>query len=408
MFSEPEVVELIRRVHAAPLRAVIAVTGGGSRAISALLAVPGASQTVLEARVPYTSAAMVEFLGLGPEQFCSEPTARAMAMAAFRRAESLRAAEVDAIIGADGGSAPSPPAPLPQGEREAKLTFPVVGIGLTASLASDRPKRGAHRIHLAAQSESWTRSQTIELVKGARSRDEEETLAAALLIDLLATMCGVSSHLTAMLRPAERLEERMVEAMPSWRELLEGRISRTPAWGDSQRTLARAVGVFPGSFNPLHDGHRRMHALAQERLGGPVEFEISVENVGKLPLDYIDMANRASQFTDGQLCFTRAPRMVQKARLFPGRTIVCGLDTITRVADIRFANNDEAERDATIAEIAKLGNRFLVFGRTKFGGGFQTLEDLDLPPALREICDGVSEADFRADVSSTQLRKKTD
>lgn len=404
MFSEPEVVDLICRVHAAPLRAVIAVTGGGSRAISVLLAVPGASQTVLEARVPYTSAAMVEFLGLVPEQFCSEPTARAMAMAAFRRAERLRAAEIGATAGPD--SALSPPAPLPQGERGGN--WPVVGIGLTASLASDRPKRGAHRIHLAAQSENWTRSQTIELDKGARTRDEEETLAAALLIDLLATMSGVSSHLTAKLRPVERLEEHVVEALPAWRELFEGRISRAPAWGDSQPAPEQAVGVFPGSFNPLHDGHRRMHALAQERLGGTVEFEISVENVGKPALDYVDMANRAAQFTDGQLCFTRAPRMVQKARLFPGRTIVCGLDTISRVADLRFANNDEAERDATIAEIARLGNRFLVFGRTKFGGGFETLDDLDLPSALREICDGVSEAEFRADVSSTQLRKKTD
>ncbi|MGC3969508.1 MAG: hypothetical protein QM775_19755 [Pirellulales bacterium] len=85
-----------------------------------------------------------------------------------------------------------------------------------------------------------------------------------MLIDLLSTMCGVSSHLTAMLRPTERLEERMVEAMPAWRELAEGRASRIPAWGDSQRPLERAVGVFPGSFNPLHDGHRRMHAIAQE------------------------------------------------------------------------------------------------------------------------------------------------
>jgi hypothetical protein len=148
-----------------------------------------------------------------------------------------------------------------------------------------------------------------------------------------------------------------------------------------------------------------MRKLAEERLGGPVEYEISIENVGKPPLDFQDMADRAGQFGLA-LHFTRAPRMVQKARLFPGRTIVCGLDTITRVADVRFAEGSETERDATIAEIAKLGCRFLVFGRAT-PQGFQTLDDLDLPAALRAICDGVSEAEFREDVSSTQLRTQS-
>lgn len=70
--------------------------------------------------------------------------------------------------------------------------------------------------------------------------------------------------------------------------------------------------------------------------------------------------------------------MVQKARLYPGRTIVCGLDTITRIADVKFAEGSEAQRDQTIAEITALGCRFLVFGRAT-PQGFQTLDDLDLP-----------------------------
>src|SRR5262245_45817283 len=118
--------ELTRLIHDSPHRAVIAATGGGARAISVLLAVPGASRSVLEAIVPYSSAALVEWLHGAPEQFCSSHTARQMAMAAYRRAERLRSAEDDA-------------------------TFPVVGLGCTASLASDRPKRGPHRVHVAAQ-----------------------------------------------------------------------------------------------------------------------------------------------------------------------------------------------------------------------------------------------------------------
>jgi hypothetical protein len=44
-----------------------------------------------------------------------------------------------------------------------------------------------------------------------------------------------------------------------------------------------------------------------------------------------------------------------------------------------------------------------VFGRV-VNGGFLSVNDLNLPPALRELCDEVPESMFRADVSSTELR----
>ena len=56
-----------------------------------------------------------------------------------------------------------------------------------------------------------------------------------------------------------------------------------------------------------------------------------------------------------------------------------------------------------IAELARSGCRFLVFGRAE-AGRFVTLEDLSLPPALSALCEGVGEADYRCDVSSTALR----
>ena len=51
----------IARIHASSLRAMLVVTGGGTQAIADLLAVPGASRTVLEAVVPYSEAALVDF-----------------------------------------------------------------------------------------------------------------------------------------------------------------------------------------------------------------------------------------------------------------------------------------------------------------------------------------------------------
>ena len=53
----------------APMQAVLALTGGGSRAIAELLEVPGGSRTLLEALVPYSEASIANLLGSRPEQF---------------------------------------------------------------------------------------------------------------------------------------------------------------------------------------------------------------------------------------------------------------------------------------------------------------------------------------------------
>src|SRR2546430_85232 len=70
---------LVAALHAKPRPVVLAVTGGGASAVAALLGVPGASRTVLEAVVPYHERALAEFLGFAPAQACSGETSRAMA-----------------------------------------------------------------------------------------------------------------------------------------------------------------------------------------------------------------------------------------------------------------------------------------------------------------------------------------
>jgi hypothetical protein len=54
----------------------------------------------------------------------------------------------------------------------------LVGLGATASLASDRPKRGDHRIHVALQTSTQTISFSLTLAKEVRTRRHEEEIAA--------------------------------------------------------------------------------------------------------------------------------------------------------------------------------------------------------------------------------------
>lgn len=377
---------LIRQIHDSGRQLVVAVTGGGSGAISALLAVPGASRSVLEAIVPYSAAALVDWLRARPEQFCSDRTARAMAMAAYLRAQRLAS-----------GSAP------------------VVGIGCTASLASDRPKRGDHRIHASWQSETTTHVADLVLAKGQRTRAEEEVLAAAVVLNAVAQACGVAGELPLELLPGENVEMESCEAPPAWRDLWAGRIRAVPAGAASAAQPPQAV--FPGAFNPRHTGHERMAAIAEQLLGVPVAWELSAFNVDKPPLDYLEVQRRLAQHPAQQsIWLTRAPTFAEKAELFPGATFIVGADTISRIAEPRYYGGDERARDAAVEQIARRGCRFLVFGRlvpvadgsaTGAGPEFLTLGHLALPPALNALCREVPADAFREDISSTELRGAT-
>lgn len=359
-------------VHASGYRLVIAVTGGGSEAISTLLTVPGASQSVLEAAVPYSSTALRDWIGSQPEQFCCPSAARAMAMRSFQRAAMLAG--------------------------ESVVAESLLGAGLTASLASTRPKRGAHRLHACTQTLSATREATLVLAKGRRTRAEEEVLAANCLLNLLAESVGVADAVELTIRDKDEYSTTVTLPRDGWADLLAGRIDRL-----SQGPAPEGQVIFPGSFHPRHAGHDRIAEVAQAKLGVRPQFELSIENVDKPPLDYRELDERSRGFVDETLWLTRAPTFVEKARLFPGATFVVGLDTVLRLADPCYYRDSPEECRRAIGEIAGRGCRFMVFGRL-IDSWFVSLDKVTLPEPLSAICDGVSETEFRQDISSTQLR----
>ena len=377
--------ELVERIHASGKQIVLSITGGGSRAIASLLEVPGASATVLGAIVPYAQAALERWLGGPVEHFCSERTARAMAMTAFERARSFSQADPHTLR----------------------------GIGATASLATTRPKRGPHRIHVAWQSAERTVALSCELAKGTRTRVEEELVAAQLILTAVAEACGVDG--TSLLDPAVAADllRREKLAPPEWAELLLGQRTSVavPALSSGDATASSPFSpgapalVFPGAFNPLHAGHERMAEFASRRFGMPVTFEISIVNVDKPALDFVEIADRLGQFSGRQVLLTRARTFVEKALLGPRCVFIVGADTLTRIGDTHYYGGDALQRDAAIATIAEQGCRFLVFGRMR-SGRFEALSDLNIPPALNNLCEEVGESEFRVDLSSTEMRDR--
>jgi hypothetical protein len=168
---------------------------------------------------------------------------------------------------------------------------------------------------------------------------------------------------------------------------------------------SRPTAILPGSFDPVHAGHRAMAALAEDRLRVPVDFELSLVNVDKPDMTAEALWDRCRHFSPGDtLWVTKARRFDQKARLFPRAWFVVGIDTLIRIIDPAYYDQQPDQRDRALQRLIKYENRFLVFGRLH-NDRFQSLSELELPRPFAEYCVEVTESEFRIDVSSTQLRQ---
>jgi nicotinic acid mononucleotide adenylyltransferase len=364
---------------------VLICTGGGSAAIEWLLAVPGASATVLEAVVPYSREALAALIGAEPEHSTSPETAALMAERAYYRAQ-----------------------------RWAKAADrPVLGLACTAALATNYPKRGDHRAAIAVRQAERLTLYTVTLVKGARDRAGEEAVVSRLIIRALAEACGLGEPQTetteagagAGLLPGEAVTVEREDRSSPVARLLRGEGKWLLVLPDGQMMPEGTPDgvLLPGAFNPVHVGHRRLAAVVATLLRRPVVFEISVENVDKPPLTEAVVRERLRQFEGwAPVLLTRAPTFRRKAELFPGTTFVIGYDTLERLFAPRYYGG-EAEMRAAMAEIQAAGTQFVVAGRRQ-GDRFLTLHEFAIPGEFRAMFSLLSPEQFRSDHSSTAIR----
>ncbi len=228
---------------------------------------------------------------------------------------------------------------------ESRISNPV-GIACSAALQTDRERRGDDRAFICIKTAETERLYALHLSK--TSREEQEAFLSEWLLVLIAQAVGAERGL-----------------------------------------------MLPGSFHPVHQGHINLLQAAEDLTGLHGLFELSCANVDKPDLPEHEILRRASAIKDIPVALTHAPRFVQKAELFPKTTFVLGTDTAARLID--YANGDEWKKFQT------LETSFLVAGR-QHGGGFQTLESLEIPESAKAFFEPIPEEKFREDISSTELR----
>jgi nicotinic acid mononucleotide adenylyltransferase len=246
-----------------------------------------------------------------------------------------------------------------------------------------------------------------------RDREHEEAIVSRSIINIIAISCQLDVVITDRtgVSSQERPQIKQVQAIGAISDMmLHGTNSskRIPSCvrisvQESDTHHSHRI-IFSGSFDPCHKNHVEMARIASRKYGLPVNFEISLLNVDKPPIDYISLEERISSIkvwheSDfmGDIFVTNAPLFSEKAIIFPDSTFIVGADTMKRLFDPKYYRPGD-NLYSLLEHFMIKGIDFLVFNRKG--------THIEIPAEIEPLITIVSEDEYNDDgISSTQIRK---
>jgi nicotinamide mononucleotide (NMN) deamidase PncC len=346
-------------------------TGAGAGLQNELWSICGSSAYLSGASFPYAQEEQEEILGFMPTKFCSKEAAIDLASAAYMKAFQF------------GKKSP-------------------VGIGITASVATDKPHRGEHCFYTCVITDTKAIVGHYPLIKGSGAAKrigdghDVDFNSLFMMLDALGLVDALSS---------KQYEDAM--------EIARARFFERPffsADGKRHSTVEdmNQYGLLSGSFNPPHEGHFGMASAFAHMDRHKVLFEMPDNPPHKPALSIHDLLKRAKMLKGQDRIFTHTPMFIDKVKAFPGMPLIIGTDTLDRLLDPKWgisindfvrALNDN-NTDIFVAQRMVDGKLLLVNDvLAKYRGILEA-------NALMWLLESTHDLPGKWDISSTELRKQ--
>lgn len=332
-------------------------TGAGAGLQNLLAQTAGASNTVLEGIFPYSTDALADWINFTPEKYVDDDVALRMAARAY-----IRAMELDINGGGDGDK--------------------VVGLGLTAVIASTEPKKGDYRVYLAVRSKIGFAHTSILFPKQPGSnfsllgRIKEGEICDLAGLNLILYAAGIE---TLPLDFGNGPEGQMIRTpAPKFIHRSQYDFAIIDADGrmrnisnlDPEKTI-----LFDGSFSIFHHSHFELAEVVARIFDKEVIYTMTTSHPTKGEVPSEELFRRVRQFQwVGPVLLTRNLGFyIDKARVFPGFSFMIGSDVLDSILNPEFYS---VPIGSILDEFMSLGVTFYVASRPDGQGNLITPRDI--------------------------------